>query len=59
MSYYIGETGLLIVSEEKSFMVMASTAAEKDGWVQAIRACMRDLSLKTEAREKIRASQAS
>lgn len=39
-----GETGMLVISEEKTFMVMASTAVEKDGWLQAIRLCMRELS---------------
>lgn len=53
----LGDTGMLVVSEEKSFMVMASTAVDKDGWLQAIRLCMRDLSLKAEAREKICAGQ--
>lgn len=50
---------MLIVSEEKSFMVMATNAVEKDGWLQAIRACMRDLSIKTESREKMCTGQAS
>lgn len=44
---------MLVVSEEKSFMLMASTAVEKDAWLQAIRLCMRDLSTNVEAREKI------
>lgn len=52
-----GDTGMLIVSEEKSFMVIASSAVDKDGWLQAIRLCMRDLSIKNEAREKICAGQ--
>lgn len=47
------------MSEEKSFMVMASSAVEKDGWLQAIRACMRDLSLNAEAWEKMRGGQVS
>lgn len=44
---------MLVVSEEKSFMVMASTAIEKDGWLQAIRLCMRDLSANVAAREGV------
>lgn len=47
---------MLVVSEEKSFMVMASTAIEKDGWLQAIRLCMRELSTKVEARERVYSS---
>ncbi|CBN80121.1 pleckstrin homology (PH) domain-containing protein [Ectocarpus siliculosus] len=43
-SSFLGETGMLVISEEKTFMVMASTAVEKDGWLQAIRLCMRELS---------------
>lgn len=38
---------------------MASSAVEKDGWLQAIRACMRDLSLNAEGWEKMRGGQAS
>lgn len=44
---------MLVVSEEKSFMVMASTAVEKDGWLQAIRLCMSDLSANAAARERV------
>ncbi|CAM9782180.1 unnamed protein product [Pylaiella littoralis] len=55
-SSFLGETGMLVVSEEKSFMVMASTAIEKDGWLQAIRLCMRELSTKVEARERVYSS---
>ncbi|CAM9890511.1 unnamed protein product, partial [Ectocarpus fasciculatus] len=46
-SSFLGETGMLVISEEKTFMVMASTAVEKDGWLQAIRLCMRELSTTT------------
>lgn len=44
---------MLVVSEEKSFMVMASTPVEKDGWLQATRLCMRDLSANVAARERV------
>ncbi|CAM9092140.1 unnamed protein product, partial [Ectocarpus sp. 4 AP-2014] len=46
-SSFLGETGILVISEEKTFMVMASTAVEKDGWLLAIRLCMRELSTST------------
>lgn len=52
-----GETGMLVVSEEKCFMVMASTAVEKDAWLRAIRLCMRDLSTNVETRERMCGSQ--
>lgn len=44
---------MLIVSDEKAFVLMADTPAEKNGWVQAIRLCMRDLWLEAEALEKV------
>lgn len=44
---------MLVVSEEKSFMVMAHTAVEKDAWLQAIRLCMRDVSIKAESSEQV------
>lgn len=50
---------MLVVSEEKSFMMMASTPVEKDSWLQAIRMCMRELSSKAEARESLCRIQAS
>lgn len=34
---------MLVVSEEKSFMLMATSAVEKDGWLHAMRRCMREL----------------
>ncbi|CAN0181401.1 unnamed protein product, partial [Scytosiphon promiscuus] len=40
---FLGETGMLVVSEEKAFMLMATSAVEKDGWLQAMRRCMREL----------------
>ena len=52
-----GETGMLVVAEEKCFMVMASTAVEKDAWLRAIRLCMRDLSTNVETRERMCGSQ--
>lgn len=52
-----GESGLLVVSENKSFMITASTAVEKDAWLQAIRLCMIDLSTNVESREKLCSSQ--
>jgi len=54
LSIYLlsGDTGLLVVSAEKSFMVMASTPIEKDGWLQAIRLAMRDLSAASSARDE-------
>lgn len=52
-----GETGMLVVAEEKTFMVMAPNAVDKDAWLQAIRSCMKDLSSKLEARELLRGLQ--
>lgn len=43
---------MLLVSEEKSFVVMASTPLEKDAWLQAIRLCMRELSGNVAVRER-------
>lgn len=48
---------MLVVSEEKCFMMMASTAVEKDAWLRAIRLCMRDLSTNVETRERMCGSQ--